>query len=87
MWEPTETTESAWSVSLHGTDLGLLHGCENPVAWSLTKASNSESSTSPCCLIGFWKPVPDTRLPGPTSEGSLVLSQLNVQPYGRLSPS
>ena len=29
--------------SLHGTDLSPLQMCDNHVAWSLNKASNSES--------------------------------------------
>lgn len=74
------------SGSLRGTQLGPLHMCDNPVAWSLIKASNSESRTVPWCLAGIWQPGTHARLPDPASGEAwscLNLMYLVVQANGR----
>lgn len=46
--EHTETADvSSRTGSLNGNNLDPLHVCEHDVAWSFSKASNSQSRISP----------------------------------------
>lgn len=70
--------KSGW---LNGTDLDPLNMCGNLLAWSLSKASNSGSRTSPWILGGFDNLFTMNYLFPPKCKGrSLVLPQLAV-PY------
>ena len=77
------------SGSLNRIDLSLLHVCDNPVAWSLSKAPNNESCTSPWYLAGFLQFVSQLKnlVPHQCKQRTSVLSQLDashfVQVYGR----
>lgn len=75
--------------NLQRTNQGLLHVCDNCVAWSTCKDPGSEIRPHPWCLAGFWEHIPMLNFLPQTlyRERSSVLPQLDVpcfvQSHGR----